>query len=220
MSMEQDPLPQREVVLANPEPRTAGRDHAQHRMVVLLKRWLATLRRDQAALITTFVGLYAEKLLRFAARTVGAQDAPDVAQAAFETLARWLQGRPVPEAMRLLASSEELWKLMVTFTARRAVDHLRSKKKRDDPLIRDDRAVERAVDIASTARSEAVAEIARIARVYEAMPPEQRVAHLLCRYYGFTDAEVEATLNINRSTARGLVYRASIELAHAMERKP
>src|ERR1700755_1936689 len=101
--------------------RDVGQAQAERRMVLLLQRRLAMVRAEQDARIQPFVEQYAARLVRSAARMVGAQDAPDVAQAAFESFTCWLHRRPITEARQLLESHEDLWRLMLSITSRRAV---------------------------------------------------------------------------------------------------
>jgi len=63
-------------------------------------------------------------------------------------------------------------------------------------------------------------DIERLERAYATLPPAQRIAHVLHHYYGFTDADFEATLGLTRTNSRTLVHRAHLALKRAMEMKP
>ena len=179
----------------------------------ILEQMLGEVRREQGELIREFVHQHARALNVLAARLVGRADAEDVAQDAFVNLAKWIQTTPLDEAMACLRSDDGLLKLMCKMTSCRAYDHLR---RRRDELAGDGEQIERTED-RSRVCSQVALDVKRVERAYRMLPPTQRIAHVLHHYYGFTDADLEATLGITKANARTLVWRANLALKGAME---
>jgi DNA-directed RNA polymerase specialized sigma24 family protein len=180
----------------------------------ILEQMLGEARREQDELIREFVHQHARALEVLAARLVGRADAEDVAQDAFVNLVKWVQTTPVDEAMACLRSEDGLLKLMCKMTWCRAYDHLRRRK---DELAGDGEQLERTVEDRSGVCSQVALDVKRVERAYRRLPPAQRIAHVLHHYYGFTDADLEATLGITKANARTLVCRANLALKAAME---
>jgi RNA polymerase sigma factor (sigma-70 family) len=155
-------------------------------------------------------------LLQVAARLVGRNDAPDVAQEAFISLTRWIRGQSTPDIAVLLGSPTALRKIMYVVTARRAFDFWR--RVHQDRLTDDRHSLDAAVDDTTrTAETDVV--LARLERAYAGLSPGQRIAHVLHHYYGFTDSELAVALKIEKTTSRTLVHRANRDLRRAMEMK-
>jgi DNA-directed RNA polymerase specialized sigma24 family protein len=172
---------------------------------------------EQARLLQQLADLHANTLLLLASRLVGRRDAHDVAQDAFISLARWIMKQPVLEARALLDAHDELSRFMFRVTACRAYDFWRKRSRRE--LVTDDGGeIEHIID--DRHRDPGIAlELARLDHAYAALPPAQRIAHVLHHYYGFTDADFEATLGLTRTNSRTLVRRANLALKRAMEMK-
>lgn len=176
-------------------------------------RQLEEARQEQSRLVREFAQEHSRSLLRLATRLVGGNDAEDVAQEAFVDLARRIKNRPAAETMALLESPEALSRLMYRITACRAYDHLR--RLRRNAIA--DRSVDAETVVDQPPPHRAEIDVRRVEYAYAALPPAQRVAHVLHHYYGFTDADMEATLGISKVNSRTLVRRANLALKRAME---
>jgi RNA polymerase sigma factor (sigma-70 family) len=181
------------------------------------------VRSEQEDLIRQFVREHGQQLIELAARMVGRASAEDVAQEAFVRLAKRIERSPLPEVMRLLRSPPDLRKLMFRITACRAYDHLRREYGRAGQRAGPDE-LERALDEASMERSQRDlgldVSVDAVERAYRALPPMQRLAHVLHHYYGLTDSELAAALETSPSNSRSLVCRATRALRRAMEMDP
>ena len=157
------------------------------------------VRGEQEYLIRQLVREHGRHLIELAARMVGRASAEDVAQEAFVRLAKCIERSPLPEGMQLLRSGADLRKLMVRITACRAYDHLRQHWQHDPGLDGSVDAVERA---------------------YRALPPMQRLAHVLHHHDGLSDGELAEALGTSPSSCRSLVGRATRALRRALEMDP
>ena len=176
---------------------------------------LEQLRRDQRTLLRRLYHDESPELRRLALRLVGGRDADDVAQEAFVSLIRWL-GKQAPErGVALLSSPDEVRPLLFTMAVRRAYDVLR---RRRDLLTESGNEIEQA----SRAREitpELRLEFERLNAAYRALPPLQRIAHVLHHSYGCSDSDLATTLGIPKATCRSLICRANRSLRRAMEIK-
>jgi RNA polymerase sigma factor (sigma-70 family) len=196
--------------------RSMSPDRDESGPIIELPRWrLEAARREQDQLLQQLAHQHADTLLVLASRLVGRDDARDVAQEAFISLARWILRKPLPEARALLGSGDELRKLMFRITTCRAYDLLR-KQGHESARIRDAVDPECAVHECAPHPHTAL-ELARLTQAYAALPAAQRIAHVLHYYYGFTGADFEATLGITETNSRTLVHRATRALKRAME---
>jgi DNA-directed RNA polymerase specialized sigma24 family protein len=183
--------------------------------VIGLQQWqLERTRRDQANLVEQLASQHAETLVVLAARLVGQSDAQDVAQDAFISLTRWIMKKPLPEATALLESPEALRRFMFRITACRAYDFWRARGRREELAHGDE--IDEVADEAPCDPGLGI-DLGRLERAYDGLPPAQRIAHVLHHYYGFTDAEFEATLGLTRTNSRTLVRRANLALRRAMK---
>lgn len=181
------------------------------------------VRSEQEYLIRQFVREHGQHLIELAARMVGRASAEDVAQEAFVRLAKRIERSPLPEVMQLLRSPSDLRRLMFRITACRAYEHLRRWYGRADQQAGAGE-LERALEEASLQRSQHElgldVSVDAVERAYRALPPMQRLAHVLHHYYGLTDGELAAALETSPSNSRSLVCRATRALRRAMEMDP
>ena len=179
------------------------------------------VRHEQDCLIRQFVRDHGRQLIGLAARMVGRSSAEDVAQESFVRLAKRIEQWPLPGVMELLRSPDDLRRLMYRITACRAYEHLRRRHGRADRLTEDETRIESAIDEESLQRSartlDVDADVDALERAYKDLPPMQRIVHVLHHYYGFTDTELAATLNISQTNSRSLICRATRALKSAME---
>ena len=182
----------------------------------LLEQRLARARREQADLIKQLAHQYAQILLVLAARLVGRDDAHDVAQEAFVSLAKWIARQPLHEVKVLLEDPKSMRKFMCKIASCRAYDLWR-RRSRADLATSANADVEFAVDDRAMPDPQIAIEIARLERAYATLPPAQRIAHVLHHYYGFTDADLENELGFTKTNSRTLIRRANLALQRAME---
>jgi DNA-directed RNA polymerase specialized sigma24 family protein len=202
---------------------TMRHNSAQADLVKILERRLETVRQDQEKLIWHLAREQGKAMHMLAARLVGRNDADDVTQEAFVSLLKWVQSKPLSEIMHLLRSPKGLQRLMYRQTVCRAYDHLRRQSCKEGKWVMGDEiegdGKHFLADPVSTLDQHISIEIERLDRAYASLPPAQRIAHILHYYYGFTDADFEATLGLNKSSSRSLVHRANLALKRAMEMK-
>jgi RNA polymerase sigma factor (sigma-70 family) len=204
-----DALLERRPEATHPEPAEG--------VIQLHERRLERQRREEGRLVEQFIRAYSDKLRRLAARLVGVAHADDVTQDAFENFTKKLGTDPAFQA--LLHSQEELFRLMRTITSRRAYDKLRRNRRQVSMSDHQE-----ATDIPDEAPLcdgvPARVAVARVAQAYDALPPAQRVAHVLRYYYDYSHDQIAETLMISESTSRRLVFLANHALRKAMEMDP
>jgi DNA-directed RNA polymerase specialized sigma24 family protein len=211
--------PDREDVLALEQLLEATRrDPAKVALAQILEWRLARARGEPMTLALDVQ--FVRPLRVLSTRLVGSNDADDVTQEAFVSLIVWMQDKPVPDLSRLLASKNGVLRLLYRLTVCRAYDHLRRRKARPEDLTPKGEDGEFPIDPAHGSQPHFIAEdIARVERAYAALPPLQRIAHVLHHYYGFTDADFEETFQWNRISSRSHVHRAKVALKRALRTK-
>jgi RNA polymerase sigma factor (sigma-70 family) len=191
-----------------------GEEHQLPQGVEAAGREEQAMRWERDRLVQQFAREHGGQLVQLAARLVGRSNAEDVAQDAFESLAKLIAKRPEREVMALLRTQEDLRKLMCKITACRAYEHLRRRSR--IYLTGNGMDIE-PVDSAGLQDSELKLDVERLERAYQNLSPMQRIVHVLHHYYGFTDADVAATLGISKTNSRSMVCRATRALKSAME---
>jgi len=147
-------------------------------------------------------------------RLVGSNDADDVAQETFVSLMKWLRKRSVEDALDFLRCGSGVRPLLCTIAIRRAFD---ARRRRHHAKVETDGDIEGSAPDRAVRSPHVGFELLRLETAYEALPPMQRIAHVLHYHYGFTDADLSATLEIAKSTCRTLIRRARLMLKSAME---
>lgn len=188
-------------------------------LVQILERRLETLRSEHKQLVWELARRHAPALRVLATRLVGSGEADDIAQEAFLSLARWVQARPASEIKALLDSTNGVQRLLVRFTSCRAYDLLRQRAHRREQLTASGEESELRGSTAAALPQYLAVEIARLERAYAALPPAQRVVHVLHHFYGFTDSDFEETLGLSKANSRTLAHRARMQLKAAMARQ-
>lgn len=211
--------PDDEVRQLERELEAVRQDPAQGVLVQILERRLETLRSEQKELVWQLAHRHAPALRLLATRLVGSNEADDVTQEAFISLLRWVQARPVSEIKALLDSKNGVQRMLVRFTACRAYDLLRQPANRREQLTASGEESELRGSAAAVLPQYLAVEIARLEHAYAALPPAQRVVHVLHHYYGFTDADFEQTLGLSKANSRTLAHRARMALKVAMGRQ-
>lgn len=211
--------PDNEVRQLERQLEAVRQDPAQGVLVQILERRLETLRSEQKKLVWQLAHQHAPALRLLATRLVGSNEADDVAQEAFISLLRWVQARPASEIKALLDSKNGVQRMLVRFTACRAYDLLRQPANRREQLTASGEESDLRGSTAAALPQYLAVEIARLERAYVALPPAQRVVHVLHHYYGFTDADFEETLGLSKANSRTLAHRARTALKAAMGRQ-
>jgi DNA-directed RNA polymerase specialized sigma24 family protein len=196
------------------------RNEATEEVVRSLEQRLDAIRREQNRLVWQFHRKHYETLHLLSTRLVGRNDAEDVAQEAFLSLARRIQTVPLEESMRLLRSTVELSRLMYRITTCRAYDRLRKNRVRQLNATEEIDERDGALADTSLPQPSLILDAIDLERAYRRLSPMHRIAHVLHHYYGFTDADFEATLGLDRDNSRSLVHRAQIALRRVMEVTP
>jgi RNA polymerase sigma factor (sigma-70 family) len=194
-------------------------DPASGVLVQILERRLKTLRSEHRKLIWELAHQHAPVLRVLATRLVGSPEADDVAQEAFLSLLRWVQARPASEVQALLDSQNGVQRMLVRFTSCRAYDLLRQRAHRREQLTASGDESELRGTTAAALPQYLAVDIARLERAYAALPPAQRIVHVLHHYYGFTDSDFEETLGLSKANSRTLAHRARMALKAAMGRQ-
>lgn len=194
-------------------------DPAKGVLVQILERRLETLRSEQKELVWELAHQHASALRLLATRLVGSNEADDVAQEAFISLLRWVRAKPASEIEALLDSKNGVQRMLVRFTACRAYDLLRQRANRREQLTASGEESELRGSTAAALSQYLAVDIARLERAYAALPPAQRVVHVLHHYYGFTDSDFEETLGLSKANSRTLAHRARTALKAAMGKR-
>jgi DNA-directed RNA polymerase specialized sigma24 family protein len=175
--------------------------------------------RECASLFHRFVQEQSSWLRRLATRLVGRNDGDDVAQEAFVSFMKWNRTHPPLRVLELLRSTEQSRALVYTITARRAYEHLRRRERRTDHVTSDGAEIEHGGGQPVMPCAGVGLELECLEAAYSALPPMQRIAHVLHHHYGLTDAELAETLGTSKTNSRTLVFRANRALKSAMEMK-
>jgi DNA-directed RNA polymerase specialized sigma24 family protein len=189
-------------------------DSAKAILLRILEWRLARARNEPRPLVLdiAFIHPFVRPLHLLIIRLVGRHDTEDVTQDAFLSLLRFMLYKPVPKIAELVESENCLGRLFYRLTVCRAYDGRRRRKARRESVTANGEEQDLARDLAHAPQQPVDVDFVRVERAYAALPPLQRIAHVLHFYYGFTDADFEETLGWNKASARSLVYRANLAL--------
>jgi DNA-directed RNA polymerase specialized sigma24 family protein len=164
--------------------------------------WIGELKAGDAGAAGPLWDRYAEALVRLAREKLGAAprataDEEDVALSAFHSLCAGAAQGQFPE----LDDRHDLWRLLVTITVRKAIDHEQHQRrlKRGGGRVRDDDGLDRLADPGPTPELAAILSEA-LDRLFTALRDDtlRRIARL--QLEGHTGDEIAALLSCNRRT--------------------
>jgi RNA polymerase sigma factor (sigma-70 family) len=180
-------------------------------------------RHAQTQQIEQFLRESLKDLLVLAARLVGPSDAKDIVQEACANLMTCSASRLSMDWDSYIIDQGGLSNLMRTIATRRAYDLLR-KQYRNREYLATDGAPADFGDSTVMQRVEAALDVAHVQAAYPALPPNQRIVHILHFWYGLTAAECAAALCLGADTrvvkkVEKWISRATESLKCAMEEK-
>jgi DNA-directed RNA polymerase specialized sigma24 family protein len=146
---------------------------------------------------------------------IGADEADDVAQEAYLDLHKWVCRHP-EKVEALLSSKDGVQRFLIYITTCRARDLLRQRTSRRDRLTTIGYTHELYSDSAVDPVQHVTMEINQLSRIYQMLPFDQRVVHILHYHFGYTDGQIEKVLGANKNSIRSLAHRANEAIKRAL----